>query len=88
MATPLYGLTNKEAKFDWSTECQEEFDNLLHAEEKLVTLHVFTPGNPIKLTTDASNVAVGAVLWHNLIMPGTQFCTSRKLLTRHNAIGV
>ena len=59
---PLTRLTQKDAPFDWSDECQAAFDLL---KQLLTTAPILSyPVNKGKyiLDTDASNVAMGAVL--------------------------
>ncbi|GMG56104.1 unnamed protein product [Ambrosiozyma monospora] len=67
LTAPLSSLLGKDVRFSWTDECQSAFTNLIALEAKQMSLHPFSPSLPIKLTTDASKVAVGAVLWqlHN-----------------------
>ena len=61
IAKPLTQLT-KNVPFDWNAEAQKSFDAL---KEVLVTapvLKAFNPNCPIIVTTDASRLAIGAVL--------------------------
>jgi hypothetical protein len=61
-AEPLYRLLKKGVQFHWSYECQQAFDQL---KDKLVGEPVMAfpkPEGKYILDTDASNVAVGAVL--------------------------
>ena len=54
--------TEKDQKFNWTTECSEAFDRLKHM---LVTAPILTHPDftkPFILDTDASNHAIGAVL--------------------------
>ena len=64
IASPLHALTKKNAKFEWTTECQTAFDKL---KELLVSAPVlayprFGLGVEFTLETDASGVGLGAVL--------------------------
>ena len=62
IAKPLHCLTERTAKFEWTSECQLAFDRL---RQGLVTAPVlafpdFT--RPFILDTDASDTGIGAVL--------------------------
>ena len=62
VAKPLTRLTEKDQKFNWTTECSEAFDRLKHM---LVTAPILAHPDftkPFILDTDASNHAIGAVL--------------------------
>ena len=62
VAKPLTRLTEKEQKFNWTTECSEAFDRLKHM---LITALILAHPDftkPFILDTDASNHAIGAVL--------------------------
>jgi len=62
IATPLYVLTGKNAKFIWSDECEKAFQTL---KNNLVASPVMAMPQDIgeyRLDTDASNIAIGAVL--------------------------
>ena len=62
LATPLTDLTKKESKFRWTINHQVAFETLKH---KITEAPVLAPPNlslPFRLTTDASEVGVGAVL--------------------------
>ena len=59
---PLFKLLQKDTSFDFSTECQNSFDQL---KEKLTSAPVIQPPDwelPFEIMCDASNYAVGAVL--------------------------
>ena len=62
MAKPLTRPTEKVKKFNWTSECSEAFDRLKHM---LVTAPILAHPDltkPFILDTDASNLAIGAVL--------------------------
>ena len=62
IAKPLIRLTEKEQPFTWNAECQEAFELL---KQKLSTAPILRhprPTEPFTLTTDASNVGIGAEL--------------------------
>lgn len=64
IAGPLHNLTKKDAKFEWSRECQKAFDDL---KEQLVTAPVlvypgFGEGEEFVLETGACLQGLGAVL--------------------------
>ena len=62
IARPLHRLTDKGAKFEWTTECEEAFQNLKEALISFPILSYPKPALPFILDTDASYYAVGAVL--------------------------
>ena len=62
IAAPLYRLQEKESRFSWTEPCQTAFDTL---KQKLTTAPVLafpTRDGMFVLDTDASNIAIGAVL--------------------------
>ena len=62
VAKPLTRLTEKDQKFNWTSECSEAFGRLKHM---LVTAPILAHPDftkPFILDTDASNHAIGAVL--------------------------
>ena len=62
VAKPLTRLTEKDQKFNWTSECSEAFGRLKHT---LVTAPILAHPDftkPFILDTDASNHAIGAVL--------------------------
>ena len=62
IARPLHRLTEDKRQFQWTTECQESFEEL---RRRLVTAPVLAYPNPSQefiLDTDASDVGIGAVL--------------------------
>lgn len=62
IAEPLTRLTRKQARFEWSDEAQEAFDSLKRALVDATSLAFPYPDRPCILDTDASDVALGAVL--------------------------
>ena len=74
IAAPLYNLLAKGTQFIWTDICQQAYDKLITAELEQLTLYPFTPGAPIKLTTDASHVAAGAVLWQYIAEQWRPIC--------------
>ena len=62
IAEPLTRLTKKHTPFKWSTEAETAFNHLKQALVDATTLSFPVPGLPCILDTDASDVAVGAVL--------------------------
>lgn len=61
---PLYRLTQKDVKFEWSKECQVAFDALKREVCSDDVLAYFDPRQKIILATDACNTAVAGVLFH------------------------
>ena len=62
IAKPLTRLTEKDQKFNWTSDCSDAFDRLKHM---LVTAPILAHPDftkPFILDTDASNLAIGAVL--------------------------
>jgi hypothetical protein len=62
LATPLFKLLSKEAKFNWVDECQISFDIL---KQKLSTTHVLRGPNwslPFHICTNTSDTTLGEVL--------------------------
>ena len=62
VAKPLTRLTEKDQRFNWTSECSEAFERLKHM---LVTAPILAHPDftkPFILDTDASNHAIGAVL--------------------------
>jgi len=55
-------MTKKNTTFTWTDETQQSFEDLKKALKDVDTLAYTTPGTPCTLDTDASDVAVGAVL--------------------------
>jgi len=66
IAEPLYKLTRKDANFVWTQQCQAAFVNLkeaLTSRNQVLTIADVRPSSPpFIIYTDASDVAVGAVL--------------------------
>jgi transposase InsO family protein len=62
VAEPLHAMTRKKAKFRWTPECEEAFQTLRHAliQPPVLGFPDFT--QEFNLRTDASDVAIGAVL--------------------------
>ncbi|GMG54588.1 unnamed protein product [Ambrosiozyma monospora] len=80
ITAPLTDLLAKNVRFSWTDECQQAFSTLVNIEANQCQLHPFDSSLPIKLTTDASKVAVGAVLWqlHDTVWFPVEY-RSRKL---------
>lgn len=62
IAKPLTNLTQKDTIFDWTTECQCSFELLKELLCKAPVLKYPDFTKTFTLTTDASNVGIGAVL--------------------------
>jgi len=67
--TPLSSMTSKEAKWNWTSECQEAFDKIkkLVSRETLLSYPDFN--KPFEIHTDASKVQLGAVISQNNYCP-------------------
>ena len=62
IAKPLYKLLEKDATFEWNSECQQRFEEL---KAYLTTAPIVSAPNwklPFEVMCDASDLAVGAVL--------------------------
>jgi transposase InsO family protein len=62
LARPLHALTEKNHRFEWTTQCQTAFDSLKTALTSPPILAVPNDSDQFILDTDASNWAIGAVL--------------------------
>jgi len=62
IAEPLHKLTGKNARFEWSEECQEAFDELKFRLTSSPILAMPQDEGEYRLDTDASNDAIGAVI--------------------------
>jgi len=69
---PLTNLTKKDVEFQWGMKEQQAFQELKDACTKNPVLELFDPMKPIRIETDASDLAVGACLsqehdkWHSV----------------------
>jgi len=62
IAAPLYALTKKEVKYEWTPDCQRAFETFrLRLIWSLFFLYILTKKTYI-LDYDASNFGLGAVL--------------------------
>ena len=64
MAEPLYHLTKKTSTWKWGDDEQLAFDQLKTVLSSDQVLVHFDPEKPLGLACDASNVGIGAVLFH------------------------
>ena len=62
MAKPLHRLTEKDVRFEWTSECQNAFSSLKAALKDAPVLKYPDTNKPYILDTDASKVGLGAVL--------------------------
>ena len=62
VAAPLTALGSPTARFSWTVEAQASFDALKLALSSAPVLRTFDPARRAVLTTDASNIAVAAIL--------------------------
>ncbi len=70
-AAPLTQLAKKDVPFTWGQRQNEAFEQLKEASAKPPTLINFEPGKPLRMETDASDLAIGACIiqefegrWH------------------------
>lgn len=59
---PLYNLTKKDAKFEWTAECESARLDIIRRLTSAPVLVIFKEGLPIELHTDASSTGLGAIL--------------------------
>ena len=59
---PLTQLTQKDAPWNFSEDCQHSFNALKHAFTTVPILTHFIPDTPIIMETDASDYAVAGIL--------------------------
>ncbi|KAK6173844.1 hypothetical protein SNE40_017230 [Patella caerulea] len=62
LAEPLIALTRKNAKFEWTLQCENSFHALKQTLVQIPMLSYPNPNKPYILYTDASNFSVGAYL--------------------------
>jgi len=62
LAAPLTALGSPTARFVWTADAQASFDALKRALSSAPVLRTFDPARRAVLTTDASNIAVAAIL--------------------------
>ena len=94
IAKPLHLLSEKNTKFQWTNECDAAFKSLKQHLTQTPTLSYPDFKKPFILDTDASNVAIGAVLSQvvdgaerpityfskTLSKPETRYCVTRREL--------
>ncbi|QRW08587.1 Retrotransposable element Tf2 protein [Ceratobasidium sp. AG-Ba] len=62
IARPLHDLTKKDTRFEWSQECQQAFEEIKkRVSQDPVLIHP-DPDKPFILETNASGIAIGAIL--------------------------
>ncbi len=62
LCEPLRRLTRKDVLFKWDSQCHLSFNTLKSVAAKELKIYIFEPDAPTTVTTDASNVGIGAVL--------------------------
>ena len=64
IAEPLRALTRKDAPFEWTKDCELAYQTFkkMVVDGKKLKLHLFDPNLPTTVTTDASDIGVGATL--------------------------
>ena len=62
LAAPLTALGSPNARFEWTATAQTSFEALKHALSTAPVLRTFDPARRAVLTTDASGIAVAAIL--------------------------
>jgi len=64
--TPLHCILKKNAKFNWSTDTQDAFDNIKSRFSSATVLAYPNSELPFMVETDSSNFAIGAILSQTL----------------------
>ena len=59
---PLTDHLTKHTQFNWSQKCQSVFNDLKAAVLETTSLQFFDPNQPIAVFTDASHIAMAAIL--------------------------
>ena len=62
LVVPLVALTKKDAKFDWTPQCEEAFQGVIWNLINAPTLILPDPSRPYQVVSDASGFGLGAVL--------------------------
>ena len=62
IAAPLSELTKKDKEFEWTDQANEAFEQLKRVFTAAPVLASFDPEKEIRVETDASDYAIGAVL--------------------------
>ena len=60
---PIYNLTKKNVKFEWTNECQQAFDKIKAKLTNLPILRMPDMNGLLRLMSDTSTVAAGAALY-------------------------
>ena len=83
IAAPLHALTKKGARFEWTNECQQAFDQLKHALSTAPVLALPDNEGELILDCDASGYAIGAVL--SQVQNGEErpLCFASQLYNKH-----
>ena len=83
IAKPLHRLTAKEAKFEWTSECQDAFEELKRAVAESTMLAIPDTEDPFQsyhLTVDASKHGYGATLSQEIVRDGKRVEKRRGLV--------
>jgi len=63
---PLYNLTKKDKPWLWTKECQQSFDDIKLEFTRAPVLAIPDSSKPMRIDCDASQTAIGAVLFVKL----------------------
>ena len=63
MTLPLRKLTHKNARFSWTNECEEAYQNIVQAMSTDTALRYFDPKLKTIMVTDASEVGIAATIY-------------------------
>ncbi|TFY52449.1 hypothetical protein EVJ58_g10011 [Rhodofomes roseus] len=62
IASPLFELLRKDKKWEWSADCENAWQRAKESLQSAPVLAHASPGQPYRLYTDASDIALGACL--------------------------
>ena len=62
ISEPIRRLTREGVSFNWDDRCQRAMESLKLKVQEALPLHIFDPNKPTVITTDASEVGIGATL--------------------------
>lgn len=91
ISIPLTRLTKKEEPWKWTEEQESAFQQLKEACVKEPVLIPFTSGKPLRVETDASDLAIGAVIlqekdqkWHPIAYHSRKFSQAEERYDIHD----
>eukprot|EP00253_Pinus_taeda_P028150 PITA_28150 len=79
IASPLFKFLTKDCEFKWSHDCQTTFEALKTRISEALILRGQNWKLPFHISTDASDIALGAVLGQKYLVPYAIYYTSKNL---------